>query len=53
MTGVNDNALLEIYDQAIGFIFHKSYILFIAAVIVSGGAYFAAVHIAGRRRGVA
>lgn len=53
VTGVNDHALSELYDQAVGFMFHRSYILFIAAVIVSGGAYFAAVQLAGRRRGVA
>ncbi len=49
----DENALSDLYDQATGFMFHKSYILFAAAVIVSGGAYFAAVYIAGRKRGVA
>lgn len=53
ITGVNDSALLELYDRTMEFIFHKSYILFIAALIISGGCYFAAVHIAGRKRGVA
>lgn len=53
MTGANDNALLELYDQVTEFMFHRSYILFIAAIIVSGAAYLAAVHIAGRKRGVA
>ncbi|MDE6434460.1 MAG: hypothetical protein K2L07_09560 [Lachnospiraceae bacterium] len=53
LTGSDDDALFVLYDQATGFMFHKSYILFAAAVIVSGGAYFAAVYIAGRKRGVA
>ncbi|MBD5488940.1 MAG: hypothetical protein HDR13_09135 [Lachnospiraceae bacterium] len=53
MTGVNDNALLELYDQVTAFMFQRSYILFIAAIIVSGAAYLAAVYIAGRKRGVA
>ena len=53
ITGVNDSALLELYDRTMEFIFHKSYILFIAALIISGGSYFAAVYIAGRKRGVA
>lgn len=53
ITGVNDGALIELYDQATDFIFHKSYILFIAAVIISGVSYFAAVYTAGRKRGVA
>lgn len=53
ITGVNDNALIELYDQATEFIFHKSYILFIASIIISGISYFAAVYIAGRKRGVA
>lgn len=53
ITGVNDSALSELYDQATEFIFHRSYILLIAAIIVSGVTYFAAVHIAVRKRGVA
>lgn len=53
ITGVNDSALWELYDQATEFIFHRSYILLIAAILVSGGTYFAAVHIAARKRGVA
>lgn len=53
MTSVDDNALLELYDQVTAFMFQRSYILFIAAIIVSGAAYLAAVHIAGRKRGVA
>lgn len=53
ITGVNDRALSELYDQATEFIFHRSYILLIAAILVSGGTYFAAVHIAARKRGVA
>ena len=51
--GSDENALSDLYYQATGFMFHKSYILLIAAIIVSGGAYFAAVYIAGRKRGVA
>lgn len=53
LTGVNDSALLELYDQTTVFIFHRSNILFIAAVVISSGSYFAAVYIAGRKRGVA
>ena len=53
IAGVNDNALIELYDQATEFIFHKSYILLIAAIIISGISYFAAVYIAGKKRGVA
>lgn len=49
----DDNALLELYDQVTAFMFHRSYILFIAAVIVSGAAYLASVYIAVRKRGVA
>lgn len=53
MLGSNENALLDLYNQATEVIFHKSYVLFIAAIIVSGSAYFAAVYTAGRKRGVA
>lgn len=53
LLGSDDNALSVLYNQATEFMFHKSYILFIAAIIVSGGTYFAAVYIAGRKRGVA
>ena len=53
LLGSDESALSDLYNQATGFMFHQSYILFIAAVIVSGGAYFAAVNIAGRKRGVA
>ncbi len=49
----DENALSDLYYQVTGFMFHKSYILFIAAIIISGGAYFAAVYAAGRKRGVA
>lgn len=50
--GFDDHALSELYNQAAEFMFHKSYILLIAAIIISGGAYFAAVCIARRKRGV-
>lgn len=53
MTGVNDNGLSELYDQVTEFMFHRSYIMFIAAIIVSVAAYLASVYIAGRKRGVA
>ncbi len=53
LTGVDDNALMDLYKHTTEFMFHKSYILLFAAVIISGGAYFAAVYIAGRKRGVA
>lgn len=49
----DDNALMEVYHRTTEFIFNKSYILLIAAMIISGGAYFAAVRIAERKRGVA
>lgn len=47
------DALWSLYDQTTGFMFYKSYILFAVAIIISGSAYFAAVYIAGRKRGVA
>ncbi len=53
ITGVNDGALLELYDQAMDIIFHKSYILLIAAIIISCECYFVSIYIAGRKRGVA
>lgn len=53
LTGTDEDALMNLYTRTTEFIFHKSYILFIIAVIISGGAYFAAVHIAERKRGVA
>ena len=52
ITGVNDGALLELYDQAVDIIFHKSYILFIAAIIISCECFFVSIYIAGRKRGV-
>lgn len=53
LTDTDENALMDLYNQTTGYMFHKSYILFIAAVIISGGAFFAAVRIAERKRGVA
>lgn len=53
LTGHDDDALFDLYKRTTEFIFHKSYILLIAAVIISAGAYFTAVYIAGRKRGVA
>ncbi|MCM1327017.1 MAG: ABC-2 transporter permease [Bacteroidales bacterium] len=53
MVGSNENALLDLYHQTTDFIFYKSYILFIAAIILSSGAYLAAVQTAKRKRGVA
>lgn len=53
LTDTDENALMDLYNQTTEYMFHKSYILFIAAVIISGGAYFAAVRIAERKRGVA
>ncbi len=49
----DDNALMELYRRTTEFMFHRSYILLIAAMIISGGAYFMAVRIAERKRGVA
>lgn len=53
ITGVNDSVLSELYVQATEFMFRKSYILFLAAIVVSGAAYPMAVYIAERKRGVA
>lgn len=53
MLGSDENALLDLYEQTTDFIFHKSYILLIAAVVLSGAAYLAAVQTANRKRGVA
>lgn len=53
LTGSDENALMDLYNHTTEFMNHKSYILFIAAVIISGGAYFTAVCIAERKRGVA
>lgn len=48
----DDHALSDIYSRTTEFMFHKSYMMFIAAIIISGAAYVAAVHIAGRKRGM-
>lgn len=53
LTDSDDHALMDLYNKATGFMFHRSYLLLIAAVIISGGAYFTAVYIAKRKRGVA
>lgn len=49
----DDNALMEVYHRTTEFMFHRSYILLIVAMIISGGAYFMTVRIAERKRGVA
>lgn len=49
----NDDALMEIYQRTTGFMFYRSYLLLLAAVVVSFAAYTAAVWIAKRKRGVA
>ena len=49
----DDNALMEVYHRTTEFMFHRSYILLFAAMIISGGAYFMTVRIAERKRGVA
>lgn len=53
LTGSDENALMDLYNRITEFMFHKSYILFLAAVIISVGSYFFAVYIAERKRGVA
>lgn len=53
LTDSDGNALMELYQRTTEFIFYKSYLLLIAALIISVGAYLAAVSIAKRKRGVA
>lgn len=53
LTDTDDNALMDLYNRTTDFMFYRSYILLIAAIIISGSAYFAAVYIAKRKRGVA
>ncbi|MCM1500167.1 MAG: ABC-2 transporter permease [Clostridium sp.] len=53
LIGTDENAFSDLVHQTADFLFHKSYILCIAAVLVSAGAYFAALRIADRKRGVA
>lgn len=53
LTDIDDNALMDLYNRTTDFMFYRSYILLIAAIIISGSAYFAAVYIAKRKRGVA
>lgn len=53
LTDSDDNALMELYRRTTAFLFYRSYLLLIAAVVLSGGAYLAAVFIAKRKRGVA
>lgn len=49
----DDHALMEIYQRTTDFMFHRSYLLLTAAIVLSAGAYAAAVWIAKRKRGVA
>lgn len=53
LTDSDGNALMGLYQRTTEFIFYKSYLLLIAALIVSVGAYLAAVLIVKRKRGVA
>ncbi len=53
LTDTDDNALMDLYNRTTDFMFHRSYLLLTAAIIISGGAYFTAVCIAKRKRGVA
>lgn len=53
LTDTDDNALIDLYNRTTDFMFYRSYILLIAAIIISGSTYFAAVYIAKRKRGVA
>lgn len=53
LTDTDDNALMDLYNRTTDFMFYRSYILLIVAIIISGSAYFAAVYIAKRKRGVA
>lgn len=49
----DDDALMEIYQRTTEFMFCRSYLLLLAAIIISVGAYAAAVFIAKKKRGVA
>lgn len=49
----DDDALMEIYQRTTGFMFYRWYLLLFAAIIISAGAYAAAVFIAKKKRGVA
>ena len=53
LIGGEDDALFDSYNHTVEFIEHRFYLLFIAAVVVSAGSYFASVSIAHRKRGVA
>lgn len=53
LTDIDDNALMDLYNRTTDFMFHRSYLLLTAAIIISGGTYFTAVCIAKRKRGVA
>lgn len=53
LTDTDDNALMDLYNRTTDFMFHRSHLLLTAAIIISGGAYFTAVCIAKRKRGVA
>lgn len=53
LTDTDDNAMIDLYNRTTDFMFYRSYILLIAAIIISGSAYFATVYIAKRKRGVA
>lgn len=53
LTDTDDNALMDLYNRTTDFMFHRSYLLLTAAIIISGSAYFTAVCIAKRKRGVA
>lgn len=48
----DDAALMEIYQRTTGFMYYRSYLLLLAAVVVSFAAYTAAIWIAKRKRGV-
>lgn len=51
--GSEDDAVFDLYNHTVEFIKQRFYLLFIAAVVVSAGSYFASVYIAYKKRGVA
>lgn len=48
----DESVIADMYNGVMEFMFNKSYIIFIFAVVISAAAYFMAVHMAKRKRGV-
>lgn len=51
LTDDND-AFSAVYNKTVGFFKHKSYLLFLVAILISAGSYFASVYIADKKREV-